>query len=136
VNQGAAVSADFMLALLQRGFAEERVARRLRERVDWADNVELRDRAKDLGWQIRQRLGGHRPDADPRTRRALGVLDLLEAALGSDGFDGYTTETLARYAHSLLVEADRVSRLGAYLSQLPYRMTTAAAEVDEAIRGG
>lgn len=51
---------DFVLSLLYRGYEEDRIQRKLRDRIVAEDNVSLRKQAYKIGYEIGRRLDGDR----------------------------------------------------------------------------
>lgn len=128
-------STDLMLLLLQRGEREIATARSLRERVNWEANVALRDRAKNLGWEVRSKLAGHRAGYDPRREAADSLLVAVERALGGVPEVGeappgkrlrqeirrsHFRDNIDRYvkiALELLDEAERLAKVASYMQR-------------------
>lgn len=71
---------DAILSLLFRGYEEELKIRRLRDRIAAEDNIALADKAKNIGWQIREKLArGVTADIE---KYAVGILQLCEELTG------------------------------------------------------
>lgn len=74
---------ELLLACLFRGWEEERGVRRLRERIDLTDNVELSAQAKHIGWLIASRLR----TVEPELRMINEARQLIDEFVGEKSSD-------------------------------------------------
>jgi len=85
---------NMLLACLFREQEEKVTVRRLRERLDLRENVELRDRAKGIGYEVRRRLAG----VDEEWVQVRKAQTLIDEFLGTKSRDLYgSVDALRRY---------------------------------------
>lgn len=114
---------DFVLSLLYRGYEEDRIQRRLRDRIDARDNISLKCKAKNIGYEISRRL-----DRDRETQVeewVKKVNKLFEEYLGVEPSkfgnkmpSTYDIENMLSSVSGTLREVGNIKNIGKYLSNL------------------
>lgn len=74
------LTADAVLSLLFCGYEEDLIMRRLRDRVAAEENIVLADKAKKIGWQVRERLA--KGNTANMERWAVELLQLCQKLTG------------------------------------------------------
>ena len=104
------LDADAVLALLYRGYEEDREMRRLRDRIVAEENMALKYRAKTIGHEIRRRLAGANEGIE---EWAMTVLQICREITGRT-YDMSTWEGRDKFQRDL----ERVERLVKYAKLL------------------
>lgn len=116
---------DFVLSLLYRGYEETLEQRKLRDRIVANDNVSLKHKAKNIGYEIARRL-----DKDRETQVEEWIsdcADIFKEYLGIDinnwgreeGLpDLYDLKGLLKSVSGTLKEVNNIRKIGEYLRRL------------------
>lgn len=131
---------DFMVGLLDRRLEGWKASRNLRDRIAWKDNATLHEHAQHLGHNlgVKFRDAERNPELSVEEQNRLfhaarlydRVMELAKAAGVQARFrwneneapSADDVEQLARFAVSLISEADKVRRIGKFLDMMPARL--------------
>ena len=120
------LSVDSILALLFRGYEQDREVRNLRDRLIYNDRGAAQE-AKALGWETRQKLKQTAHELDPVLRTLMEAVE----SLTGETLTGLTTEDLTRKLKMALVMAEEAAKhstalnsISTYLRSLTSSYTT------------
>lgn len=140
-NAPPKLNADFILALLYRGYEEHRVARDLRERLQWKDGIPVM--AHKLGYEkVRRYLRmTEPPPRDPLEPALQKLRDLLEEVLGEPLTERSASDYSAALKQLVRVSADwkkqedALYAISGFLGQLvrPWDIENARKRLDESL---
>ncbi len=114
---------DFALSLLYRGYEEELVQRRLRDRIIAKDNATLRDQAYRIGFEIGQRLDKDRETQVEEWAKKVNklfkeYLDIEPCEYRGNLPDLWDLENILSSVSGTLREVNNIRMIGKYLSNL------------------
>ncbi len=116
---------DFVLSLLYRGYEETLEQRKLRDRIVANDNVSLKHKAKNIGYEIARRLDKDREtqveewisDCADIFKEYLGI-DINNWGRGEGLPDLYDLKGLLKSVSGTLKEVNNIRKIGEYLRRL------------------
>lgn len=110
---------DAWLALLSRRQEHQTATRRLADRAIWEENAPLRDRAKNLGWTLREaisrRPGAKQYESDRGERLWQFVRELYPEAQSE-----HDVQVLIRSAYQLRKRARAIEQIASFLAGLSW----------------
>jgi len=121
-NNPAKLNADAVLSLLYRGYEETLKSRDLRDRIIAENNVALKDKAKNIGWEIAKRLNEDRESNIEEF--AINLKNLLIKHMGieidtdQEKFYLWDIEEMLESVSGTIREVNNIKKIGEYLQNL------------------
>lgn len=123
-NNPQKLNADAVLSLLFRGYEESLVARDIRDRIVAESNVALKDKAKNIGWEIARRLNSDREsnfeEFAVKLRNLLSKHMGIEIDTEHERFHLWEIENLLESVSGTIKEVNNIKKIGEYLQNLDF----------------